>query len=106
MATAVRQKPVRELRGPIKILANREAMGTTYALEGEARLALQENFPGVHVAPTVYVGVETQDDFERVHGKFWKQIAILLTGLPTAKLKDLGVILWDPFRKRTIERIF
>lgn len=106
MATATRHKTTREFRGPIKIFANREAMGTTYALEGAARLALQESFPGVHVAPTVYVGIETEEDFERVHGKFWKQIAMLLTGLSTSKLKEFGVVLWDPFRHRTIERIY
>lgn len=111
MPSAARKKPQtgpqsKALRGPIKIQASRSVRGTTYALDGDSRRALQAMFPDVRVAPSVYVATETANDFEEVQGKFWKQIALLLTGLPTSKLKELGVILYDPWSGKEVERLF
>ena len=56
----------------------------------------------LHAAPSVYVTTESEADFER---KLWKQIALLLTGLAAAKLRQLGVVLVDPFARREPGRV-
>jgi hypothetical protein len=111
MASAARKKATpsvqpKPLRGPIKIQVNRRITGTTYALDGDSRRAIEASFPGVHAAPSVYVATESEEDFERIHSKMWKQIALVLTGLSATKLKELGVALYDPFAERELGRIY
>lgn len=93
-------------RGPIKIQVNRSIRGVTYGLDGDSRRAIQANFPDVEAAPSVYVASKTEHDFERIHGKIWKQIALVLTGLPASKLEELGVELYDPFEDKRLVKIF
>ncbi|HEY8375821.1 MAG TPA: hypothetical protein VIK91_04990 [Nannocystis sp.] len=111
MASAARKKATtgsqpKAWRGPIKIQAVRRITGTTYGLDGDSRRAIEANFPDVHRVPAVFISAGTDEDFERVHSKMWKQIALVLTGLPSSKLKELGVVLYDPFTKRDLERVF
>ena len=63
-------------------------------------------FPGVRAAPSVYVSTETSEDFEDIHGKMWRQIAMVLTGLSPRKLKELGVLLFDPRTNRALASPF
>lgn len=111
MPSAARKKPTtgsqaKPLRGPIKIQVNRQVQGTTYALDDESRRAIAASFPGVRAVPTVYVSTETESDFEEIHGKIWNQIALVLTGLPSTKLRELGVVLIDPFSKQTVKKLY
>ena len=55
-------------------------------------------FPSVRVAPSVYVGYETRDEFEALHGPMWPQIVILLAGVSADKLREKfkRLLLWDP----------
>lgn len=111
MPSAARKKPQtgpqpKPFHGPIKIQVNRQLTGTTYALDGDSRRALEVHFPGIRAAPAVYVSTETDKDFEEIHGKIWKQIALVLTGLPVTKLRELGVELFDPFSKQTLVKLF
>lgn len=105
MASAARNKLPAGLQ-PIRIQVNRQLTGTTYALDGDSRRAIQASFPGVHAAPSVYIATETEDDFERIHGKMWKQIAMVLTGLSTTKLRELGVQLYDPRTRRDLATVY
>ena len=77
---------------PIIILAGIQAQGTTYALHPESKQRLKTAFPEVSQAPSVYVGYDTQDDFTRLHGPMWSQIATLLTGLSVEQLQKLGPV--------------
>ncbi|MCY1055700.1 MULTISPECIES: hypothetical protein [Nannocystis] len=111
MASAARKKATpsvqpKPLRGPIKIQVNRSIRGATYGLDGDSRRAIQATYPDLHAAPSVYVATESEEDFERVHSKMWKQIALVLTGLPTAKLRQLGVVLVDPVTRTELARPF
>lgn len=72
----------------------------------EHRRAIETNFPDVHRVPAVFISAGTDEDFELVHSKMWKQIALALTGLPSSKLREMGVVLYDPFTKRDLERVF
>jgi hypothetical protein len=97
--------PPKPLRGPIEIQVNRSIRGATYGLDGDSRRAIQASYPDLHAAPSVYVATESEEDFERVHGKIWKQIALVLIGLSATKLKELGVALHDPFAERELGRV-
>lgn len=94
------------LLGPIKIQVNRSIRGATYGLDGDSRRAIQAHFPGLHAAPSVYVAFETEEDFERIHGKIWRPIALVLTGLPESKLEELGVVLFDAVTQAELARPF
>ncbi|MBZ5713740.1 hypothetical protein [Nannocystis pusilla] len=111
MASAARKKATpsdqpKPRRGPIKIQVNRSIRGATYGLDGDSRRAIQATYPDLRAAPSVYVATESEEDFERVHSKMWKQIALVLTGLPTAKLRQLGVVLVDPVTRTELARPF
>ena len=75
---------------PIIILAGLQADGTTYQLHPSSRNRVRERFPSATQAPSVFVGYETQADFESLHGPMWGQIAMMLTGLSLEKLEGLG----------------
>jgi len=77
---------------PIIILAGLQSDGTTYQLHPLSRERLRVAFPGVLQAPTVYVGLDTQANFEAQHGPMWGQIASLLTGVSITKLQSLGEV--------------
>lgn len=93
-------------RGPIKIQVNRSIRGATYGLDGGSRRAIHACFPEAEVAPSVYVATRTDQDFERIHSKMWKQIALVLTGLSEPTLQELGVVLYDPFTDTELARVF
>lgn len=45
----------------------------------------------------MFVGYDTQEDFESFHGKMWRQIALMLTGLGQEQLRAFGGYrLYDP----------
>ena len=89
---------------PIIILAGLQRDGTTYQLHPLSQERVRHAFPGRSQAPSVFVGYETQADFETLHGSMWSQIAILLTGVELAKLQQLGpVLLRVPATGREIE---
>jgi hypothetical protein len=78
---------------PIIILAGVQSEGTTYQLHPVSKDRLAEAFPGVQQAPTVFVGYDTQADFETIHGPMWAQIAMLLTGVSLEKLLEIAPVL-------------
>jgi hypothetical protein len=43
----------------------------------------------------VFIGLDTLHDFEELHGPFWNQLALILTGLRSGQLKELGYKIVD-----------
>lgn len=79
---------------PLVILVGLQSSGATYALEPLSRRRIQEAFPGVSVAPSVFVGYKTREDFESLHGPMWGQIVSLLTGVSVDRLREaLGEVI-------------
>jgi hypothetical protein len=75
---------------PIVIMAGLQRYGTTYQLHPNSVTRLRAAFPDVQQAPKVFVGYDTQADFERTHGRMWAQIVQLLTGVNRDELVRLG----------------
>ena len=76
---------------PIIIEFGLQGDGVTYRLEFRSRRRIAEAFPGVHPSRhNVFVGYDTRDDFEKIHGPIWRQIAIILTGLNWEQIIQLG----------------
>ena len=89
---------------PVVINIGRQSDGCTYQLNPRSRVEIQRRFPGAHPAPSVFVGYETQSDFEPIHGPMWKQVAIMLTGLSWEKIEEMGgASLYDPIEGTTRE---
>jgi len=87
---------------PIKIAIGRQSDGCSYQLDPLSRQRIQSMFPGVRVAPRVFVGYETRSEFEAIHGPMWGQIARLLTGVSVEKLNEIGgFLIYEPATKRT-----
>ena len=88
----------------IVILAGLQTDGTTYRLHPVSRERLRVAFPTIAQAPSVFVGFDTQADFESLHGPMWGQIAMLLTGLSLQRLREMGrVIVREPATGREFE---
>lgn len=87
----------------VKILVGRQGDGCTYSLHPASRRLILQRFPGVHPAPSVFIGYETRDDFERYQGPMWGQIALLLTGLSENQLRKIGgFLIYDPMSETII----
>ena len=87
----------------VKIMVGRQGDGCTYSLHPASRRLILQRFHGVHPAPTVFVGYETRDDFERYHGPMWGQIALILTGLSETQLRGLGgFLIYDPMSETVV----
>jgi hypothetical protein len=83
--------------GPLVIYVGRQATGCAYELGPLSRKRIKEIFPQTPSAPKVFVGYETKQDFERIHGPLWEHVAIILTGLTPDQIDRLGGIrLYDP----------
>lgn len=81
--------------------------GVTYRLHPVSAARILETFPGVRVAPSVYVGYARRDEFESLHGPMWPQIVTLLTGVGQDRLSPIfsRLILWDPSSGRQWENV-
>ncbi len=88
---------------PLTILVGRQSDGCTYQFDLHSRRRLAAHEPGVVRVPFVFVGYETQADFERSHGPLWSRIAQLLSGLSEEALRaEGGFTLYDPEREATV----
>lgn len=90
----------------ILINIGRQSDGCTYQLHPQSRVEILQRFPGVRPAPSVFVGYETQTEFEEIHGPMWPQIASMLTGLTKRQINQMGgVRLYDPVERREIAKV-
>jgi hypothetical protein len=76
--------------GPIVISIGRQSDGCVYGLDVLSRARLQDLHPEVHRVPVVFVGYASKQEFAALHGPMWPQIAQMLTGLATRRLRELG----------------
>lgn len=75
----------------------RQSDGCTYQLNPRSRAEIRARFPGAEPVPSIFVGYDTQADFEKLHGRMWKQLAVMLTGLAWEEIEEMGgVSLYDP----------
>jgi hypothetical protein len=88
----------------VTIFRSTDLDGATYALAPESRAAIQKAFPGVHLAPRMFVAHETREDFELVHGSMRGQIIQILAGVSEERLHSaLGPVRFcDPVTDREI----
>jgi hypothetical protein len=84
---------------PIVIWVARESDGVSFALDREARIRLGTT--GAKAWPRLFVGWDTKDDYDSIHGDITDQVVMLLTGMPLAKLKGYGGVV---FKDRTTGR--
>lgn len=110
--TAVKKKRPDEFVEPdasraVIVAVGFQGDGATYRLHPTSAMRVQKAFPGVRVAPSVYVGYASRDEFEALHGPMWPQIVILLTGVDVARLKERfeHITLWDPASGKQWENV-
>jgi hypothetical protein len=84
---------------PIVIWVARESDGVSFALDPKDRARLGAT--AAKAWPRLFVGWDTKEDYESIHGDITDQIVMVLTGLTHAKLKALGGVV---FRDRTAGR--
>ena len=89
---------------PIAILVGRQSDGNTYSLHPNSFKFLRQRFPQVRVQPTVFIGRDTQDNYETTWGSIYDQVATLLTGLSAERLLDAfgGYRVVDPVSNLTL----
>jgi hypothetical protein len=84
---------------PVVIWVARESDGVSFALDRESRVRL--GAAGSKAWSRVFVGWDTKEDYESIHGDITNQVVTLLTGTTIAKLKPLGGVL---FKDRSVGR--
>jgi hypothetical protein len=94
-----------EDRGPIVILVGRQSDGNTYELHPNSLKLLRKKFPRIKMKPSVFVGRETQADYEENAGNsMYDQVVTLLTGLDVTRVLDSfgGYRVVDPVSNLTL----
>lgn len=90
----------------IQINIGKQSDGCVYELHPRSMLDLKDKFPTVRAAPSVFIGYNTQDEFEALHGPMWLQIAQMLTGLGPSQIKKLGgAQIYDPVERREVGKV-
>ncbi len=91
---------------PLIIQIGRQRDGCTYQLHPSSRVQLKKTFPKARPVPSVFIGYDTQSDFEVLHGPLWKQVATMLTGLSWKRIENLGGIkIYDPVQETAVEQV-
>jgi hypothetical protein len=93
----VRSDDVEKTNGPLVIYVGRQHDGAVYELGPLSEIRMEDNYPHVQRLPDVMLGYEQKQDFERLHGPLWGQVALMLTGLTPEQVNNLGgVRLYEP----------
>ena len=93
----------REDDEPIVIYESSNRAGTTFALSPHTEMALERKLGDTFKpAPRIFIAHATKDDTERLHVRLWRQILMLLTGLPEDRLAELGKV---EFRDAVTEKL-
>lgn len=83
--------------GPLEIHVGLQRDGCAYELRPRSRDLVRSRFPHARPARSLFVGYDSQADFEAVHGPMWDQVALMLTGLTAEQLRGLGgYVVRDP----------
>jgi hypothetical protein len=76
--------------GPVEILVGRQGEGCTYGLHPNSLKLIRQRFPRVHPRPSVFIGRNGQTDIAAGVGTVYNQVAVILTGLSSTQLSELG----------------
>jgi hypothetical protein len=75
----------------------RQGDGAVYGIDAFSQDRIRENYPDAQMLPDVVLGLHRDADCDRLHRRYWPQVAMMLTGLTAEELAALGgVRLWDP----------
>jgi hypothetical protein len=92
--------------GPMEkllVLVSTDPDGIVFELDADARKAIRGIGGRVKPARKLFVSYDTHDDFRRSHGPVFDHVALVLTGLPTEKLGELGGVRFiDAMNDKTI----
>ncbi len=76
---------------PFTIYVNRDADGITFALDPLSHKYLRSQLHAdVRMWPLVFIGRETQEDFEDLGASLQNQVVTLLTGLSAERARAFG----------------
>ncbi len=90
----------------ILIYIGKQGDGCVYELHPRSRRDLKDKYPDVRPAPSVFIGYNTRDEFESLHGPMWPQVAQMLTGLVPSQIRKLGgARIYDPVAEREIAKV-
>jgi hypothetical protein len=91
-------------RGPIRIYVNAMDHQSVFGLDYRWWNELRRR--GIEPARTVSIRADREQDYEKIDGRVWRQVALILTGLTESMLADEGVVLCDPDTDKVIARVF
>lgn len=90
---------------PVVILMRRHSQGAEFTLHPQSRMLVKRRFPDARPVASVSIESTTMQDFEQQHGPIWEHIALVLTGLSTAQLAELGGYeVVDVHREQTVNK--
>jgi hypothetical protein len=82
--------------GPLEIAVGWQGNGGTYQLQPWDERRVREAFPEAVLIPSIFIEYDPEEGYERYHPPYWKQFALMLTGLTPEQIARLGGIrLWD-----------
>jgi hypothetical protein len=88
--------PKKTRTGPLEIAVGWQHDGGVYQLQPWDERRIREAFPEAVIIPTMLVGYDKTEDFERFHRRYWQQIALMLSGLTPEQIASFGGFrLWD-----------
>jgi hypothetical protein len=102
--TPATQAPAEDL-GPVVILVGRQSDGNTYELHPNSLKLLRKKFPRVPINPSIFIGRDTQANYEESASKtMYDQVLTLLTGLDVDRVLDSfdGYRVVDPVSNLTL----
>jgi hypothetical protein len=89
--------------GPLEIAVGWQGDGGVYEIQPWDEDRIREAFPEAIIIPGMLVGYDKSEDYERFHGRYWQQIALMLTGLTPEQIARLGGIrIWDPEAEKVL----
>ncbi len=79
---------------PLDVIAEHVPDGTVYRLSTASQERIMRRFPNARLAAEgegeVFISTQTKQDDERENGPVWDQVIMLLSGLSTDQLNELG----------------
>jgi hypothetical protein len=74
----------------LEIYVGRQSDGSTYSLHPTSYKLIRTRFPGVRPHPSLFLERDARTAYEVTNGARYDQIAVLLTGLSTKQMNELG----------------
>jgi hypothetical protein len=79
--------------------------GGVYGLDVISEDIVREKFPEALINPSIRLGYDETEDYNRFHRPYWETLAQILTGLTPEQIASLGgVTIYDPENERVIWR--